>query len=78
MALVFIYGIIVILALLFFESHKGRHHENGSYDQSNHSKPKQVLDSALSFMLNALLKIDTLIQISTEKGQLKEDPADMH
>ena len=37
MALVFIYGIIVILALLFSESHKGRHHENSSYDQSDYS-----------------------------------------
>ena len=28
-------------------------------------------------MLNALFKIDTLVHVSTEKGQLKEDPDDM-
>ena len=37
MALVFIHGVIVILALLLAESHKSRHHENSTDDQSNYS-----------------------------------------
>ena len=37
MALVFINGVIVILALLLAKSHEGRHHENGTDDQSNYS-----------------------------------------
>ena len=40
MALMFIHGVIMILAFLLPESHEGRHHKNCTDDQSNNSEPE--------------------------------------
>ena len=69
--------IVLLLALLFAKRHKGRDQKDASNNQGHDCKSQQVFDPDISFLLNPLLKVDSLIVVASFSDHFEEDPSDV-
>jgi len=76
-ALIFTNLIVLLLALLFPKRHECRDQKDASNDKCHDCKSQQVFDPDISFLLNPLLKVDSLVVVASLSDHFKENPRDV-
>jgi len=66
--------IVMRLALLLFECHEGRHHEETSNQACNEPKSDHVFNAHVSGVFYALLQVYSLVHVASEHAQFEKKP----